>query len=199
MTLKRTGALKRTTPLKRGKPMKRTNLDRRGSKPLKADPAKLRDWANRSNHALPHHSKQRTEEIPERRKLVHRVLTAQPTCEARIPVICTIDSTEVNEIIRRGQWADGYLIKSNTEALCHNCHAFITTHPDWAGRHGHQIEGKVRDRGPAVHGVIRRLAQRCRRHTIGRCDVHCPMDHREAPEIVRADPVAVGYMRQVEP
>lgn len=174
-------ALQRREPLKRGKPLKRGELNRHGEKPLRSDPAKLTDWQNRSRRRrIPPKSQRREDETPERQQLVREVLAEHPTCEARMPVICTVDSTEVNEIIRRGQWAAGWLVKSNTTALCHNCHAYITTHPDWAERHGHQIEGKVRDRGEAVHGLARRLALRIRRETISRCGVNCTIDHREA-------------------
>jgi hypothetical protein len=176
--------VKDSGPLKRGKPLKRTQLSRTGEKPLRADPAKVWDWANRSRRSIPPRSKRRVEEMPERQEMVYELLRDYPVCAAQIPVICTKISTEVNEIVRRGQWAAGYLDRSNTETLCHNCHAFITAHPGpngWAVRHGHQLEGFVRLLEDFDGHV--RSARATRRRVLG-CGVDCPLDHREADYVI---------------
>ncbi len=152
-----------------------TRLER--GKPLRASPEGTRQWVNRSRKKLPPKSQRRVEETPERQALVDELLTERRQCEASIPWVCTGRSTEVNEIIRRSQWAGGYLVKQNCEALCHNCHAFITAHPGpkgWAARHGHQIMGADR----FVAGVVA-IARRIRETTVGKCDADCTLDHRE--------------------
>lgn len=160
-------------------PLKRTTPLKRGDKPLRADPEKVHQWKRSSAKRLPAKSAQRIEDTPERQALVRRVLQEEPTCRARILFCCTVDSTEVNEIIRRSQWAEGYLVRSNTQGLCHNCHAYITTHPDWAEHHGHQIKGSVRDDPRAyVYEAARWRALKVRLQTVGRCDVGCEVDHR---------------------
>lgn len=147
------------------------------STPLAADPEKTRAWQRRSSKRLPAKSAQRIEDTPSRQELVRDVLAAQPTCEARITFGCTGRTTEVNEIIRRAQWADGFLVRRNTEALCHNCHVYITTHPDWAEHHGHQLKGSTRDLED--FDVLVKAARTTRLSTVGRCGPGCRLDHRE--------------------
>jgi hypothetical protein len=118
-------------------------------------------------------SAKRTDEVEERRELVRKVLNANFRCTADIPGVCTEWSSEVNEIIRRSQWREGYLEPTNTEALCHGCHHFITEHPDWARRHGHQLNADARDKP----GLIAQ-ARRVRVKTRG-CGRYCTLDHME--------------------
>lgn len=149
-----------------------TRLER--GKPPKADPEKQRDWERRSRKPLPAKSKRREEETPERQALVAQVLRERPACEAQIPGVCTHVSTEVNEIIRRSQWRAGYLVKANTEGLCHNCHACVTARPGWAERHGHQLTSDAREDLSRWDD-----ARRVRAVTSGRCGLDCATDHRE--------------------
>jgi hypothetical protein len=69
--------------------------------------------------------------------LVIKILRERPRCEAALEG-CTGRSTEVNEIVRRGQWKLGILVESNLQALCHTCHSWITDHPAEAHRLGFQ-------------------------------------------------------------
>ena len=69
--------------------------------------------------------------------LVIRLLKERPHCEAQLEG-CTRQSTEVNEIVRRSQWAAGILVESNLSCLCHACHRWITEHPAEAYRLGFQ-------------------------------------------------------------
>lgn len=168
----------RRTPLKRKTEMKR------GEGP-KANPEKTRAWQRKSRKPLPQKSEQRVEDTPKRQALVADVLAHQPQCAAMIPYLCTGRSTEVNEIIRRSQWQEGFLVRSNTEGLCHACHAHITDNPGdtgWAMRHGHQLPGWVRDRGNNVYVQAVMLARRIRTRTSGHCQVSCPIDHRPEEE-----------------
>jgi hypothetical protein len=164
----------RALAMKRGELKRKTEL-KRGDTQLRADPAKTAAWRKRSAKALPARSAQRIEDTPERQALVRRKLSGNPMCEAQIPFCCTKDSTEVNEIIRRSQWAAGFLVESNTEGLCHNCHAWITVHPDWARHHGHQLEGSTRDL--PTYSLHVAAAGRARAVTVARCDVDCAKDH----------------------
>jgi hypothetical protein len=170
--------VKRGEPLKRGKPLKRTQISRTGEKPLRSDPAKVWDWANRSNHPLPQRSKKRIDETPDRQQLVREMLAEFPGCAAGIPYFCQRWSSEVNEIVRRGQWDGGFLVKENCETLCHNCHTWITTHPDWAEHHGHQIKGAGRELRGDVDEDLVREARGIRARASYRCDVDCEVDHR---------------------
>lgn len=155
--------------------MRRTELKRTTA--IKADPEKTRNWQRRSAKPLPARSSKRIEDAPARHELVRDVLAAQPMCEAQITFGCTSRTTEVNEIIRRSQWVEGFLVRFNTEALCHNCHAYITTHPEWAKRHGHQMDGATRDLDDFA--LLVADARRTRLDTHARCGPACKLDHRE--------------------
>jgi hypothetical protein len=155
-------------------PLERHKKLRKGDKGLQRDPQAQREWMFRSRRPLPPKSERRVEEAPERRALVERMLRKHPYCAAKVPMVCTKLASEVNEIVRRSQWPEGYLIKSNCESLCHNCHAIVTVRIDWAKRHGHLIEGAYRD-----DDRVRTQAFYIRIRTAGRCDVDCEIDHRE--------------------
>lgn len=151
--------------LQRRTPMKRTRLN--------SNPETTRAWQDRTRKPIPPRSEKREDERPERQALVAEMLAEHPHCAAQIPVICTGRTTEVNELIRRSSWAAGYLVKSNTESLCHNCHAFITHHPGragWAARHGHQLfDGD----GEAEFELAARI-----RSAFAGCSSSCLIDHR---------------------
>lgn len=158
--------LERRTELKRGKGLAR------GTKRLEADPERRREWRRRSAKPLPAKSERRASEKDHRTELVHEQLNAEPRCAAEIPYFCTTWADEVNELKRGGQRATEYLIREHTESLCHNCHQWITVHPDWARRHGHQVTGEADE---AEFEAARRIRIRCVGH-----DVDCTEDHRDA-------------------
>lgn len=129
---------------------------------------------------LPPSSQHRIDEQGDRQALVRDLLAKFPQCAAGIPFCCLRWSTEVNEVVRRGQWAKGYLERTNCETLCRNCHAWITVHPDWAERHGHQIKGAGREVRGMVDADLVVLARAIRARSSYRCDVDCDVDHRVA-------------------
>lgn len=57
-------------------------------------------------------------------------------------------------------------------ALCGPCHRWLTLHPDWAVRHGHQVAHEGTDRDEALE-----RAWHVRAGTLGLCDRTCPLDH----------------------
>lgn len=158
----------------RKKPMKRTEL-KRGTARLRTDPVKQRAWQRGSAKALPQYSETREAERPARRALVDRVLKARPACEARLAWCCTFASTEVNEIMRRGQWAKGYLVDENTTALCHDCHQWITFHRSWALFHGHEVRSTATVNDFTLATVIRSTWPGLS------CLKTCATDHRLLP------------------
>lgn len=117
--------------------------------PLKPSPIKRR------TKRLPWRSAKRKGIADERRELVARLLSDRPTCEAmshlrlivrdlgdedqRIVVdamrACSIRSTEVHEVLSRAR-GGSILDESNCLSLCHNCHAWVTTHPWLATKAG---------------------------------------------------------------
>lgn len=56
---------------------------------------------------------------------------------------------EVHELIPRGQWAAGYLVVSNCILICHDHHAFVTTHAHTAHALGLRLWSWER---PVSHG-----------------------------------------------
>lgn len=164
-----------------GLALKRTELKRktelkRGTSRLTTDKTKAVAWQRRSAKPLPAYSEHRADKKDERAELVARVLAATPVCQARIAGLCQGASTEVNELKRRSQWAAGYLIEWNTEALCSACHAHVTGHPGrggWAMRHGHQVSGAAKEDEYVIAIAARFLG-------LG-CSPTCLEDHRRAP------------------
>lgn len=70
-------------------------------------------------------SKKKQREDRTRRLLVAQVLEEHPVCQR-----CHRSrSTDVHEVVRRSQWAAGYLARSNVRALCRKCHIYVTEHP----------------------------------------------------------------------
>lgn len=118
-------------------------------------------------------SAKRRAAAPERSELRNDYLRDNPLCVARIPGLCTRRATEVNEIQRRSAWAAGYLVRSNVEGLCHNCHGFVTDHPGyngWAARHGHQVS---RQADETEHALARYVRMKVAGHP-----TTCEEDHR---------------------
>lgn len=56
------------------------------------------------------------------------------TCEAKI-LGCTKQATEVHH--KKGRVGKNYLDVHTFLALCHNCHSWIETHPQWAKEFGY--------------------------------------------------------------
>lgn len=162
MTLRRSGPLKRTGGLKRGKPLARSG------------------GLKRSRTPIPTYSEDREDHRDERRALVARVIAAHPKCQAQIAGLCTDWSTEVNELMRRSAWKEGYLVEWNTEALCDQCHAHVTANPGrrgWAMRHGHQVSRDA-ERTPISEEYTIAIAARFLGYA---CPPDCKIDHRKAP------------------
>jgi hypothetical protein len=145
----------------------------RGTKPLRSDPERQREWQRRSRKRLPAKSERRIDETPERQALVAKVLAERPVCEATLPWCCTRASAEVNELMRGSHVLGGYLDVDRVTALCHNCHAWISVRPTWSYNHGQQVTHQAGADEYAMAAEIRTL-------TAGRCDVDCQVDHREA-------------------
>lgn len=76
---------------------------------------------------------------PKRRTFVAEVLTARPTCEAKLDG-CTGRSTDVHELCRRSQGAD-LLAADEVLALCRRCHSWVTEHPVEAVERGLAVWG----------------------------------------------------------
>lgn len=73
-------------------------------------------------------SRKRARRAPQRRTLTIQLLDEFPICQR-----CgTNPSTDVHEVIRRSQWAEGIYVKENLRALCRLCHRWITEHPQAA-------------------------------------------------------------------
>lgn len=105
---------------------------------------------------LPSHSKKRRSEIPDRRRLVQRVLRRDghrcqfyrhldgatvpadeiEQFERSLPPGCarydSLTEHDVHEIIARDVWKDGYLVDDNCVTLCRAHHDWVTTHGRWA-------------------------------------------------------------------
>jgi len=75
-------------------------------------------------------SKEREREYRARRRLVRDMLDDQ-VCER-----ChAARATEVHEVLSRAR-GGSILDRSNCRALCHDCHQWVTTHPDDAAATG---------------------------------------------------------------
>jgi 5-methylcytosine-specific restriction endonuclease McrA len=77
-------------------------------------------------------SKKREKQYGQRRTLVVQLLEEFPVCQ-RCSSAAAVD---VHELIRRSQWADGFLVKKNLKTLCRPCHTWITEHPEQAVKEG---------------------------------------------------------------
>lgn len=76
----------------------------------------------------------------------------QPSCEARLEG-CTHRATEVHEVLTRAR-GGSIIDRDNVVALCHNCHAFITTNPLWSQRNGWMLSSWC---SPADIDIARQL------------------------------------------
>jgi hypothetical protein len=123
--------------------MKRTPM-KRGTKPLKANPEKTREWQQRSRKALPTGDKplERTEmkstvskktkafraEMEGVRPLVEE--RSHGMCEIRLPQVCQGRATNIHHRLPRG--AGGTNSKANLLHLCGSgttgCHGWVESH-----------------------------------------------------------------------
>jgi hypothetical protein len=111
----------------------------------------------RSRKPIPFRSAKRAAIADERRAFVARILSERPQCEARNylrPIVgtlvgidqdrvlsalrgCTWQSTEVHELLSRAR--GGSIVDDSIAcALCHTCHAWVTTEPRLATMAGLQ-------------------------------------------------------------
>lgn len=76
-------------------------------------------------------SKKRRREAKQRAHVRGQALSRDRGCVAKglLPEIECGGRLEVNEIIRRSQWAAGYLDVDNTVTLCSEHHRYVTEHP----------------------------------------------------------------------
>lgn len=111
----------------------------------------------RSRKPLPFRSAKRAAIADERRAFVDRILYERPQCEARHflrPIVgtlvgidqdrvlaalrgCTWKSAEVHELLSRAR-GGSITEDANVSALCHTCHAWVTTEPRLATMAGLQ-------------------------------------------------------------
>lgn len=101
--------------------------------PLRADPAKVKAWRDRSRKRIPPRSKRRIEEAPERARVRQVVLDRDQGCMGRgiLPGRCwhpRDEPLDVHEVLARGPGGD-YLDPENCLALCRGHHQWVTTHP----------------------------------------------------------------------
>lgn len=122
-------------------------------------------------------SKKRSKDNTLRRVLVRQHLELTPYCEASlIGLGCTLQATDVHEIVPRGRRPGAQLEPELFCSLCRICHSWVTTHPDWADRHGLMLGATAGGADIAVAKAIRSRLD-CnlppsKRHL-------CEMDHRE--------------------
>lgn len=101
-------------------------------------------------------SKKRRKQAPLRRELVKAQLELIPFCEASlIGVGCNFTAVDVHEVIGRGRRPDAHLCPDLFVSLCRACHSWLTTHPDWATRHGLMLSATASDVDVAVARSVR--------------------------------------------
>lgn len=99
-----------------------------------------RSQPRRSRKPIPYRSTKREAITVERREFVWRVLHERQSCEAHrllgeLAIVSGLraQSTEVHELLRRSAGSpivpSQGLTGDDVLALCHECHAFVTTHP----------------------------------------------------------------------
>jgi hypothetical protein len=113
---------------------------------LRSDPEKTREWRDRSRKALPAKSAKRTAEDRERVKLKRSLLLAagmradgagdwRRACAGStlLPEVeCGVVSRgravlELHEIVKRGRWRAGLVVRSNCVLLCQAHHDYTET------------------------------------------------------------------------
>lgn len=103
------------------------------------------------------------------------VLRQRGRCEANLPGVCMYRTTDVNEIQRGPARQDCWLDWTKVSALCAACHNWLTAHPDWAYRHGHQIPHEQ-----IVPDAYWDVAFALRAYFVSHpCTADCRVDHRE--------------------
>lgn len=158
--------------------MERHTELKRGEGP-KRNPAKVREWKDRTAKRLPRASKQRRKDERERAAFRDFVIKHRPRCEAALPWCCTHASSEVNELQRGSGREDCWLDWDKVTSLCSACHRFITLNPQWAKAHGHQVEV-----GHVEEAKLFRVAETLRHHQAQGLLRHwptlreCEIDHR---------------------
>lgn len=112
----------------------------------------------------------------QRREFRAMVLRQRFRCEARLPGLCMLMASEVNELQRGPARQDCWLDWNRVAALCSPCHAWLTNHPDWAYRHGHQLphEAELSDDDWEQAYKLRQ------RFVFTPCSPNCQIDHRVA-------------------
>ena len=97
---------------------------------------------------LPQMSKKRRRELPQRAVVVAQAKARDGGCVAflrgLLQGIECAGRIEVNEVVRRGQWRDGWLVLDNTVSLCSAHHAYVTLNPDHAEELGLYARGAGR-------------------------------------------------------
>lgn len=124
----------------------------------------------RGRKAIPPRSERRQEELPERIDFARSLTAERWRCEAGLPG-CTVESCDVNELMRGSHVLGGYLDRDRVTCLCRHCHDEITLHPAWANHHGHQVTHQA---GPAEYELAAAI-----RFGFAHCDLTCLIDHRE--------------------
>ena len=70
-----------------------------------------------------------------RRDFEAELLTARPSCEARVEDVCTYRSVDVHELLARSQ-GGSILDRENCIAVCRMCHSWIGENPKKATERG---------------------------------------------------------------
>lgn len=124
--------------MKRGGPLKRKTE-------LRADPAKTREWEQRSRRRLPVKSTKQRSIDTERREVTRPAVVARDgeRCSARelVPEVrCAAyggrAELELHEVVKRSAWRAGATVASNCRLLCPAHHDWTEDEPDEARRRG---------------------------------------------------------------
>lgn len=99
-------------------------------KPLRSDPAKTREWQQRSRKPIPRESTRRRSERPTRRKVVAQALARDGGCVARdlVPWITCWGPLDPDERCPRSVYPGGELDIDNVQMLCRRHHDWKTEH-----------------------------------------------------------------------
>jgi hypothetical protein len=74
-------------------------------------------------------SSKRIKEDKEYSLLRMKYLTTHPLCEAKIPNVCKVHSTDVHHTHSGSDRSTSYLKDDTWKAVCRNCHNWIHNHP----------------------------------------------------------------------
>lgn len=114
---------------------------------LRADPAKVRAWHERSRKALPAESARRKSEVGTRRKVKARVLARDGGCvgRLRVPAVGCWGPLDCHEIVPRSVWPGGHLVDANCVTLCRSHHEWVGANliaADAVGLHGQSWDAR---------------------------------------------------------